>query len=107
MGRMKKGKNMNNGNKGTKNVMTVWMLKSEDLTEPGETEFSLWVDRKSALAAMEKDISEMMEVLEVDEEDSLERSENGATLDERMAWEILQMEVKGGTAKKEVDVGAG
>lgn len=84
---------MNKGNKGTKKVRTVWMLKWEDLTELGEMSFTLWEDRESALAAMEKDIRETKKHWG----GTLERRENGATLEARhdFFWDIYQKEVKG------------
>ena len=84
---------MNKGNKGTKKVRTVWMLKCEDLTELGEMSFTLWEDRESALAAMEKDIRETKKHWG----GTLERRENGATLEARhdFFWDIYQKEVKG------------
>ena len=85
---------MNKGNKGTKKVRTVWMLMCEDLTELGEMSFTLWEDRESALAAMEKDIRETKKHWG---KGTLERRENGATLEARhdFWWDIYQKEVKG------------
>ena len=76
--------------------MDVWMLKWEDLTELGEMDFTLWVDEKSAVEAMEADIRKEMESYGVGEE-ALKRGDHEATLEAAhlMMWNIRKMEVKG------------
>ena len=76
--------------------MDVWMLKWEDLTELGEMDFTLWVDEKSAVEAMEADIRKEMESYGVGEE-ALNRGDHEVTLEAAhfMRWNIRKMPVKG------------
>lgn len=72
----------------------VWLLKWEDLTELGEMGFTLWEDKESALAAMEKDI---LETKKSWGDGTLERTENGAMLEAThcFSWDVWPKEVKG------------
>lgn len=77
--------------------MNVWMLKWEDLTELGEMDFTLWVDEKSAMEAMEADVRKEMENWGVGE-DAVKRGEHEVTMEAShvIVWNIRKLEVKGG-----------